>query len=219
MCKMKLKSITITILAVLSLSGSAFAQFSIGSDLVSRYVWRGTDFGNAASVQPSLSYALGNFEIGAWASYPIFSDSSRIGVNENDLYLFYRIGNLGITLNDYYFPEANQLFNYKSDDAIHLLEISASYNFGKFSLLGGFFFSGDTDNSTYFEAGYNFYEKDEITANLTVGAGNGFYSVGDGFGLVNIGLTVSKGPGYVAYVVNPDQETNFLVFGFSISLD
>ena len=41
------------------------SSLSIGADVVSRYVWRGTDFGDGVSVQPGISYSMGNVEIGA----------------------------------------------------------------------------------------------------------------------------------------------------------
>ena len=38
----------------------------LGADIMSRYVWRGTDFGNTAAIQPSLSFSSGGFTVGAW---------------------------------------------------------------------------------------------------------------------------------------------------------
>ena len=70
------------ILSVILLMGIANAQVDLGADLVSRYVWRGTDFGNSASVQPYLSVGFAGVEAGAWASYPI----TAAGANENDLH-------------------------------------------------------------------------------------------------------------------------------------
>ena len=37
---------------------SSLAQISLGADFVSRYVWRGLDFGESFSVQPALTLEL-----------------------------------------------------------------------------------------------------------------------------------------------------------------
>jgi len=203
------------IVLTLLISARSYAGVSIGADIYSRYVWRGTDFGNSVSVQPLLSYSFGGFEVGAWASYPMASDVTSMGANENDLYLTYTVGDLGLTITDYYFPESGGVFNYNSDDEYHFLESSLSYAPGSFSLLVGYFFSGDSDRSIYVEMGYKVYKSDEIKADLSIGAGNGSYVVKDEFGVVNIALTVSSGPMSVSYIVNPDAETNFLVVGYS----
>lgn len=190
----------------------AYAQIGLGADLVSRYVWRGTDFGNSVSIQPALSYTIGGLEIGAWASYAL-ADS---GSNENDFYLTYSIGDLGITLTDYYYPEKMDAFNYSDEDGIHMLEASVSYSMGSFSMLAGYFFSGDPDNSMYLEAGYEIYTKDDTGASLIVGAGDGTYVENDDkLNVVHIGISASSGSLSVSYIVNPQAETNYLVFGYS----
>lgn len=194
------------------ISSRVLAQIGLGADIVSRYVWRGTDLGNSASVQPSLSYTKGSFEFGAWGSYALTDG----GANENDLYLTYTSGKLSATITDYYFPESMDLFNYKDKDSIHWLEASASCSFGKLNLMGGYFFSGDPDNSLYLEAGYDFYNKEDISARLIVGAGDGVYvSDSDKLDIVNVGISTSSGPVSVSYIINPQAETNYLVFGYT----
>ena len=62
-------------------------------------------------------------EAGAWASYPI----TAAGANENDLYLSYAVGPIGITVTDYYFPGDTSIVkfgNYADDGkAYHNLDI------------------------------------------------------------------------------------------------
>jgi hypothetical protein len=203
--------IILGLISVMLVSASAYAGFGINADVVSRYVWRGTDFGNSASIQPGLAFTSGGLKIGDWASYAITSGGS----NENDLYVTYTVGGLGLTLTDYYFPESGDIFNYKNDDSIHFLEASASYSVGKLGFLAGYFFSGDPDNSLYAEASYQIVSSDELSAKLIVGAGGGMYAVKDDFTAVNIGLTVSKGATFASFILNPDAKTDFLVFGFS----
>ena len=41
-----------------------------GADVVSSYVWRGTQFGEGPHIQPYISTGKGGFEIGLWGSFP-----------------------------------------------------------------------------------------------------------------------------------------------------
>ena len=200
------------ILFMVIFSVHSFAKIGLGADVVSRYIWRGTDLGGSVSVQPVLSYTAGLLEVGAWGSYSL----TDRGANENDLYLTYSLGELGITVTDYYFPETMDVFDYSSDAGIHWIEASLCYTLGKFSLLTAFFFSGDPEDSKYFELTYNFYENEAVSASLIIGAGDGVYLVdSERLNIVNIGLKTSSGPLSVSYILNPQAETNFLVFGYS----
>ena len=126
-----------------------------------------------------------------------------------------KLGDLGITLTDYYFPEGGEVFEYGNDKSIHFLEASISYSLGPVGLMAGYFFSGDPDNSIYTEITYNFYTNDDVGASFVLGGGNSMYVLEDNFNIVNVGLAISKGPMSTAYIVNPDAETNFLVVGYS----
>ena len=100
------------LLCALTLSAiPADAGVGFGADVVNRYVWRGTDFGNAVTVQPGMSISHGNIEVGAWSSWAI----SGGGANENDLYASFSSGPIGITLTDYYFPGLTE-----DDDVLQL---------------------------------------------------------------------------------------------------
>ena len=56
------------------LMGSTFLFFSnqnvqsqdFGADVVSSYVWRGTQFGEGPHIQPYISAGKGGFEVGLW---------------------------------------------------------------------------------------------------------------------------------------------------------
>ena len=223
----------------------ADAGVGFGADVVNRYVWRGTDFGNAVSVQPGMSISHGNIEIGAWSSWAI-SDS---GANENDLYVSFSSGPVGITLTDYYFPgltEDDDFFSYNNYSAEeleedkdgdgeldksnpHILEISASLapDGVPLSALVAYNFFGDTDNSFWAEATYDLGEIEETAVSVTVGLGNGVYTYEldedpldaedpeDTIDLVSVGLNMSKGDYFASYILNPNRESTFLVFGRS----
>lgn len=226
----------------------ADAGVGFGADVVNRYVWRGTDFGNAVSVQPGMSISYGNIEVGAWSSWAItdgdreaeiknivFDDTGAPadttdfgigtlkgrGANENDLYISFSSGPIGITLTDYYFPgltgENDSFFSYSDEDAVHILEVSASLALDGMPLSGlvAFNFSGDPDDSFWVEATYDLGEMEETAVSVTAGFGNGVYTTDTDPALVSVGLNMSKGDYFASYILNPDKESSFLVFGRS----
>ena len=205
----------------------ADAGVGFGADVVNRYVWRGTDFGNAVSVQPGMSISHGNVEVGAWSSWAITDG----GANENDLYASFSSGPIGITLTDYYFPTQDfnddpdegevktddAFFSYSDEDGVHWLEISASLapDGVPLSALVAYNVSGDADKSFWAEATYDLGEMEETAVSVTVGFGNGFYTTTTDPALVSVGLNMSKGDCFASYILNPDKESTFLVFGKS----
>ncbi len=208
----------VLILTLMLLVGISNAQVDLGADLVSRYVWRGTDFGNSASVQPYLSVGFAGLEAGAWASYPI----SSAGANENDLYISYSLGPVGITVTDYYFPGDTSIvkFGNYSDEGNHILEASLSFELARFGALGAINFYGDNGNSIYFEVGYDVYNKNDLSVGAFVGVGNEAYVTNeDGdMGLVNLGVSASKGNLSASYIINTEADVSYLVFGYSVGL-
>lgn len=202
------------IVALFTLSAS-YAQLSLGADVVSRYLFRGTDYGNAASIQPGISYSLGNIEIGAWSSWSI---NGVDGFNENDLYLSASLGPVGLTLTDYFLPVyggADDFFNYADDAGVHILEISLSSGVGAFSVMGALNISGDVDDSKYLELGYELFSNEEMSAGLIAGLGDGYYSTDGNFSAVHVGINASKDSYSASYIINPDSKTSFFVFGVS----
>lgn len=209
--------------------GSALAQsVDIGSDFVSRYVWRGYDFGESFSVQPYLEYSQGGFALGTWASYAIESGAA----NEHDLYASYSFGAVSVGITDYYFPTpgGSGFFDYDSDgNGAHVIEPNVSVGGTEsfpVTLYGAVNIYNDPDNSLYLEGSVPFTVAD-TDLGLTVGAvGNesAYYGT-DGFALVNVGLSASRSipitdgfalPVSASYVLNPDTERTFLVFGISL---
>ena len=194
----------------------ADAGVGFGADVVNRYVWRGTDFGNAVSIQPGMSISHGNIEVGAWASWAITGG----GANENDLYASFSSGPIGITLTDYYFPgltDDDSFFSYSNDDAVHILEVSASLapDGMPLSALVAYNFSGDPDDSFWVEATYDLGEMEGTAVSVTAGFGNGIYTTDTDPALASVGLSMSKGDYFASYILNPDKESSFLVFGRS----
>jgi hypothetical protein len=184
----KISSIIIVVTALLFVPAASNAQteFSVGADLVSSYVWRGT-YCAGASFQPSLGLTSGGFSIGFWGS----TDIASLGLKEVDLSLGYSAGGFSIGLTDYWWNGEGGIveidddgdgvtdrteqtgFDYfqlfKKDANSHLLELNLGYAFEfglSFSLntmLAGaqdiyWDDSGERKRSftTYFEMGYDF---------------------------------------------------------------
>ncbi len=231
----KLLSLAAAIFA--GLSGTAQAEgFKIGADVVSSYVWRGTEIsvfngglGDSPAIQPALSYTFPGIGVvvGAWGSYAVTENSGH-RYKEVDLYVAVPVGPFTLTATDYYVPfvgGTNRTFDFSSDGP-NVVEVSVGYAKDNLSLLAAINVAGNTgsssngvQNAKYFEAGYKFYSKDGYTAKGVVGLGDeDFY--GDQFGiqktgniaLVNTGISVSKDRYTASYVYNPDTEASHLVF-------
>ena len=181
-----------------------YGEVTIGADVVSRYVWRGTDYGNTVSVQPSINTALGPVTLGAWGSFPLTDaiGTSATAGNECDLYASATVGPVVLTVTDYFFPsydKTDSLFNLDK----HIFELSASRDVGPVSLLAAANLIGDKNNSTYLELTY---------AAFSLGLGNGVYSTDKQITPVSIGVSASRNNFSASYIINPDKETSFLVF-------
>lgn len=168
--------------------------FSVGTDLMSRYVWRGIAFSTTPSVQPYIEYSKGGFAIGTWGAYSFHGMDGA----EVDLYLSYTFldDQISVGLTDYFFPaedlDDNDYFNYKSDETGHVYEAFVSWNGTEsfpLSLLVATNLYGDdarkindddtsTDfntedgiqYSTYIELGYGFSLRDNTELSLFIGA-------------------------------------------------
>lgn len=123
-------------------------ETDFSADLMSRYVWRGLQFGGCSpSIQPALTFSKGGFELGAWGAY------SLGGINpsqELDLYLTYTFLDeaFSATVTDYFFPVENfnyDYFDFKKASTGHVLEGMLSFNGTEkipFSLLAAVNFYG-----------------------------------------------------------------------------
>jgi hypothetical protein len=208
---------------------------SLNSDFVSRYVWRGVDFGNAPAIQPSITASIKGLTLGTWGSYSL---SSNTGGLEADLFIAYDFDfglNLGVT--DYFFPnEKLALITSAPDSSIeiqpersggyfdynnnHLFELNVSYTISKISISGNYMFYGNS-NDLYFDVAYELFPN----ASFVAGFGNEGYTTNGNFNFTNIGLNVSneiiisedfKIKIFGSAMVNPNTEQFHLVFGFGI---
>lgn len=196
-------------------------EFGISTDIVSRYVWRGTQFSTAPSIQPGITYAIGGFTVGGWGNYD-FDNSAT----ECDLYAKYDFEfGLGVVVNDYFFPDITKTGNYAAspyngyfDTEEHTFEVGLTYEISNFSL--GAYKYVNQNEDMYVEAAYAFKN-----AKLFVGAGDEAYTNTGDFNVCNVGLTVSKEVAltetwkvapYASFVVNPNREAATLVLGITL---
>jgi len=218
---------------------------TIGVDLMSRYIFRGTDVGGASpSIQPNLEYSSGKFKIGLWGAYAI----NQTGSQEADIYLSYDITKrFSLTVTDYFFPTDDGNYKYFDYDNLttgHILEASISYSGTEklplTVLLATNFYGADPirlnadgtrkniQYSSYAEVGYAFKKFNAfIGFNLTnpdeeLGE-TGFY--GDTFGVVNLGISAERSvkitksfdlPLSFSLITNPQAQKIFFVFGISL---
>ena len=211
----KLSSLILIAICFFTLNESK-AQ-DLGADLVSSYVWRGTQFGSGAHIQPWVSLSSGDLEVGAWGSFPT---TAAGGGNELDLYASYSFGKFGLTLTNYSFPGEGGA--YADGEGLFegdYLEISGSAELGPINLLVGYFTEVE---ALYIEAAFSAGPVD-----VAIGYGNDSadaWYVNGGSGLCNISLGGSKDikitedytlPLFGSFVYNPDSEAAFLVFGAS----
>ncbi|MEX0778906.1 MAG: hypothetical protein WD491_08845 [Balneolales bacterium] len=156
-----MKSIYKTAIILLSIvsiaTAEAKAQTAIDLDIASRYVWRGTDFGSSPSIQPGVSYAAGNFEIGGWAAFATTGspDGSEIDWFASYSFDLGKSSSFALSVTDYTFPDDPTTGYFESE--AHFVELGAGYTGPEsfpISLSAGVFVTNDDDNSMYAEIAY-----------------------------------------------------------------
>jgi hypothetical protein len=215
---MKRKLLLVTLLAAIlspvAMAGEKDGSITVGADIVSSYIWRGTKFGNGSAFQPTLEFSKGGFAIGAWGSYG-FADAY---FSEADLYASYSFDfGLSLGMTKYYFP--GDLF---FDGSSHAFELNGGFDTGAFSFSANYMLNegaGSIGGDLYFELGIT-----TGPVNWFVGAGDGWHTTDGKFGLCNIGLTATKEilvtetfsiPVFSSVILNPNTEQFHIVVGIS----
>ena len=133
--KKNLKKWVLLLMAAIALPVSSMAQdkveFGVGADVVSKYIWRGTDLGGP-SIQPSLSVAYKGLSLTAWGSIGFDSEDDK----EVDLTLAYETGNFSLSVTDYWYPEYS---------GAHTFEAQIGYDFGLLAANWYTNFAGDDE--------------------------------------------------------------------------
>ena len=211
----------IAAIAVITLSTTTVKAQDFGADVVSSYVWRGTQFGTGPAVQPwfTLPSISESLELGVWGSFPL-SDDAAGQTYELDLYPSYDFGPFALTVTNYTFPGSTGAYGEDYELFDGDLEVTASGSVGPIGLTVGYF----TDlEALYIEAGTTVAGMD-----LAIGYGSdaagGFYVGDEDSGLVNVSLGGSKEikitedyslPLFGSFIYNPTAEAAFMVVGVS----
>ena len=214
---------------------------SLGADVVSRYVWRGLNVGDAPSVQPSIAAGYKGFELGTWGAYSLSNEATD--GDEIDFWLGYTHefasgAAIGLLVTDYYFPNAGEKFsnfqNYDDEDGAgaHTVEIGGSVTLPgslPITLAGYINVYNDEGNNAYFQADCP-VTAGETDLNFFVGVTPGSdknpdYYGADEFKVLNVGVTASKEvqfsesfslPISGSFIVNANLDMAYLVVGFSL---
>lgn len=198
------------------------SPFSVGGDLVSSYLWRGTKFGTGPAIQPYVELTLGNFTMGGWGSYCFSSNEGA----EADIYLSYGFDfGLSLGLTDYYFPGVGSNYlDFSDSSGAHGLEVNLAYEIKGLSLAANYMFNeaptaGTSGGDMYYELGYTFKN-----FGVFLGAGDGWHTEGDKFAICNVGISTSKEiqitekfslPVSGSLIWNPEREQYHVVVGIS----
>ncbi|MGD8780789.1 MAG: hypothetical protein PVH88_17725 [Ignavibacteria bacterium] len=215
----RVKTISIFILLILT-TVATNAQWSVGTDIYTQYIWRGVKYGSGPAVQPWVDFTEGVFSAGAWGSVTYGDD-----FQEMDLYASVST-DIGLTIGvyDYYYP-GTDWFDLSDTAGAHGIELNLGYEIEGLSLSANYIVNeapgaGTVGDDKYFEVGYSF-------PNFSVffGIGDGWHSSDTEMQVVNVGLSTSKEvkisdeltiPVSGAIVLNPDAEQFFVVVGFSL---
>ena len=216
---------------------------TVTCDVVSRYIWRGQEYGKSPNIQPTFSYFCKNFEIGAWGSFNFNGTYSEI-----DPYVKYTIKNFSLTVNDYFNHDESSPNNikyniYDKNFTKHTLEgvigYKGSEKFPFYILVGTYFYGADkswgydlkkdttTKNyySTYIEAGYSFLIKKKNKLDVCLGMTPFAGAYGNTAGVVCLCVSGSRDikisesfslPVKTSLIYNPQLGNLFFVFGFTL---
>jgi len=221
--KKKITLVVFALLAICSLNLSAQEEekkspFSLGADIYSSYVWRGSKLATGPAFQPTVKFNTGGLTVGVWGSF----DAS--GYAEVDPYISYAFKNgLSLGMTDYYYPTLGSFAT--AADSVNAYEINAGFTKGSLSLSANYILNeahvaGSAGNDMYFQAAYAF-----TNFNVTLGAGDGWHTSDGEFMVCNIGIGTGKVikitdnfsipvTGQVIY--NPERNQMFVVVGFSL---
>ena len=219
------------IFAMILLCGATMAieaqeiSTTIGSDIVSSYIWRGQDLGGV-SLQPTLGLEYKGISLSAWGSVGLADPADT---KEFDITLGYTIGGLNIGITDYW-------FNAGAHGTNHVFEANIGYDFGVVSAQwytnisgnDGVNKDGKRAYSSYFEVAAPF-KLATCDWTATVGAvpfATNFYGT-NGFAVTNLAVRASKDikvtdsfsiPIFGEVSANPCSQKAYLVVGMSFGL-
>ena len=227
------KIIALALVAFTFLPTSVSAQdeikATVSADLVSRYMWRGSDLADV-SLQPTLNVGWKGLELELFGSTPLEKDG---GAQEIDVSLGYSLFGVNIGVTDYWTANVdseNRYFHFGGKTQCpHQLEANIGYTCKYGSLQAYTIFwgndykkNGDRAYSTYVEVSAP-WKLAGVDGSAAVGASlwdDGFTLIDtDGFKVCNVTLTANKElfsvPFYGQIVYNPALDKIYFAVGVS----
>ena len=230
------------IFAMILLCGATMAieaqeiSTTIGSDIVSSYIWRGQDLGGV-SLQPTLGLEYKGISLSAWGSVGLADPADT---KEFDITLGYTIGGLNIGITDYWFNAGldpqDRYFKYDAHGTNHVFEANIGYDFGVVSAQWYTNISGNDGVNKDGKRAYSTYVELAAPFKLatcdwtaTVGAvpyATDFYGT-NGFAVTNLAVRASKDikvtdsfsiPIFGEVSANPCSQKAYLVVGMCFGL-
>lgn len=201
-------------------SGDNTWSWSLGTDFVTSYIWRGNMQGRGPHLQPYAECAAGPFTGGVWSTFDFN------GYREVDLYLSIDLlFGFIIGLQDYWMAD-QQFSDFTTESGSHSLEASIGWESEHVSLNANYIMNeaggaGSSGGDVYIESRFSF---DYFS--VFIGAGNGWHTDEGRFMVCNVGIDtgweidVSDSfsiPVTAQMCYNPDSRRMFFTAGFSIS--
>ena len=221
--------LTVAMLVPATVKAQDEFEASVGTDVVSSYIWRGQNLGDA-SIQPSLSISYKGISLSAWGSVGL----NREDTKEFDLTLGYSYDNFSLSLTDYWFTggaDNTNYFQYKNGTP-HLYEAQIGYDFGFLSvnwytnLFGcNYNEAGDKEYSSYISlaAPFTFGGLDWTAELGATPWANDFYGA-ESFAICDLSLSASKEitvtpdfaiPAFAKVTLSPNANRAYFAFGVS----
>jgi len=215
-------------------STKAKVGVSFNTTIISRFIWRGLELGDHTHIQPSVTFSMGKFFIGAWASHgigPVAFDQSIAGYKEVIPYIGYSFSDaFTLLILDHYNPNFGEIGNWKSKgEGSNTIEARALANYKQFDVLASVNIYNDTEYSSYLEVGYtatlkkNFKVRPLISVTPAASPFNGT----DGFALTQVGVITSKDIMLskdlslnlkADFIINPNLDKFYTAFGVGFNL-
>lgn len=233
-----IKVLTLAVMGMMSISAANAqekVEGTVAADVVSRYIWRGQELGDAA-IQPSATLSYKGLSLAAWGSYGFLNTQDT---KEFDLTLAYTTGGFNVGITDYwfsYYGQGNTYFEYRAHDTSHVWEANIGYDFGPLAIQWYTNFAGADGFNDKGKRAYSSYLQLSAPFTLatcdwkaTIGAvpfKTSFYNAADGFAVTNIALRATKEipvckswslPVFMEGSCNPSTKKGYLVVGFTVA--
>ncbi len=225
-------------MAALPMRGQDKVEATIGTDVVSSYIWRGQKNGGV-SVQPAATLSWKGLSLGAWGSFAI--SPTQNGTDEEiDVTLAYETKGFHIGVTDYYlFNNDHPFFKYGDlGESAHTFEANVGYDFGFLSVNWFTNFAGQDGVNSKGKRAYSSYLQLDAPFKLakldwtaTLGAvpyGTSYYAsdISSGFHINQIALKAEYGfelkrvtlPVYAQVVANPSSKDLYFFMGFGVEI-